>query len=668
MSGDSISLSWTEWAERQTPDNRQLRRVAERLDELDIEHEGSGRGSCPVHNDGRPSFAVAPGDKVPVVFSCSAGCTKAEDGKTDIRRILKTLDLSWKDVTGEAPTIKVSEPAQTWHYFDWKRKPSIDVHRFTDTSGEKTYRQFPAGRRSGSVKEIEDTPYHWPEIVAAFKAAPEDERPVLYVVEGEKCADALWKHGCLATTQRMGADQSWPALFTRFVKKCNPAKVRVVTDWDRPGFRRAASEVGPKLEAAGLAVEVVASVPRYLHADVVDHLAWGFDVDDLEPVSSPDFEAWRSVWERDPSGAEKAAERPERDAGEDVGGWMPIDPTPYLDGTYKRLRPNVGRREDGAKMLYPGKVHACYGASEGLKSWLAQYVCVQEVEAGRHVAYVDYEDSAQGVIGRLGQLGVRPENLRRFFHYIEDPSKITDAAKEAVRSILEHCSLVVIDAMTEALAVEGLSSNKDTEVADFNRRLPKWIAKLGPAVIVIDHTPHEETAKGRQTGSQHKKSGVDGASFYVKPAVVLAPGQVGRSYVEVDKDRHGAVRTTAVGSGRQQAFATFVVDATDPEAIHAELELPTIRAELSDYEKDAMLKAAISKVLEDADEELSVRRIRTTLRDSGVSFDNGRVTAALKGLLGAGNVNERPHRNGKLYRSIRPFSFATSEDESERAV
>ena len=40
-----------------------------------VKREGRGyMANCPAHEDSTPSLSIAPGDKVPVVVTCFAGC------------------------------------------------------------------------------------------------------------------------------------------------------------------------------------------------------------------------------------------------------------------------------------------------------------------------------------------------------------------------------------------------------------------------------------------------------------------------------------------------------------------------------------------------------------------------------------------------------------------
>jgi hypothetical protein len=112
--------------------------------------------------------------------------------------------------------------------------------------------------------------------------------------------------------------------------------------------------------------------------------------------------------------------------------------------------------------------------------------------------------------------------------------------------------LAVIDGVTEAMTTEGLELVDNADVARWIRMLPKRIATLGPAVVVVDHLAKMTDAEGRYAiGGQHKLAGVTGAAFKfvtIRPlsrATGTEPVE-GTVAVAVTKDRPGHVRAFAV--------------------------------------------------------------------------------------------------------------------------
>src|SRR5687767_15047596 len=84
--------------------------------------------------------------------------------------------------------------------------------------------------------------------------------------------------------------------------------------------------------------------------------------------------------------------------------WRPIDLDQVLDHGWAPPQPNVGERSDGVGLFYPGRVHTVSSESEAGKTWLALSAAVDELLAGNHVLYLDFEDTEGGVTSRLSTL------------------------------------------------------------------------------------------------------------------------------------------------------------------------------------------------------------------------------------------------------------------------
>lgn len=314
--------------------------------------------------------------------------------------------------------------------------------------------------------------------------------------------------------------------------------------------------------------------------------------------------------------AEQRAESPVGD------GWTHVDIS-RLSGDV--ATPTVCRRSDGALLFYQGKVNVVFGDSESGKSWLCLLACAQELAAGGAVTYMDYEDDPNGIVSRLLALGVPravlddPERFLYFrlhrgltdeaFDWYAEPATWETSEGIVSRTGFAECSLVVIDAMTEALSADGLSSNSDVDIAGWFNTFARRIAALGPAVAVIDHM--NLTDKSRQGGSQMKKSATDGVSIAVKKGRDFAPGVAGYSYLSVAKDRHGGVKARAEGKdlGRfvMPELAEFAhILPPDPEVT------PEAKAAATEYHLREYVRGYAER-----GGALTVRAVATAYRDSG---------------------------------------------------
>lgn len=274
------------------------------------------KAHCPAHEDAHPSLTIRDGDNGAVLATCHAGCS--------IEQIADALGLAVRDLFPPKPraaerrskrrssgkptrrpsqssfetpdaalavlAAKLGEPAARWTYQDAQGEAIAVVARWDTPDGK----QIRPVSRNGDGWKI---------------GAPGEPRPLyglpkladaecVYIVEGEKCADALADVGVTGTTSMGGANApaktDWTPLAGRDVvilpdadhagrgyaeavaaeltKLDPPATVRIVelpdlpdgggadvADWigaDGPMGERAAGEIRDRLEAlAGEAPE-----------------------------------------------------------------------------------------------------------------------------------------------------------------------------------------------------------------------------------------------------------------------------------------------------------------------------------------------------------------------------------------------------------------------------
>lgn len=229
-----------------------------------------------------------------------------------------------------------------------------------------------------------------------------------------------------------------------------------------------------------------------------------------------------------------------------TSSWHPVDLTSALASPGRRTQATVGLRSDGLPLLYSGKVHSLAGETEAGKSWCALIWVAAELKKGRTCHYIDFEDDEDSVVNRLLLLGVRPATIQADFKYSRPTEQDPDAADLALQGSIDP-SLVIIDGVTEMLAMFGFKPNDDVDVAEAYDLLPRRMAAKGPAVVMLDHVVKDRQSRGRYaTGSQHKLSGINGAAYVLESSKPFADGQAGQSRLLVVKDRPGAVRSKAV--------------------------------------------------------------------------------------------------------------------------
>lgn len=244
--------------------------------------------------------------------------------------------------------------------------------------------------------------------------------------------------------------------------------------------------------------------------------------------------------------------------------WAPVDLTRVLAGEHLDPPPTMLRRTDGQPLLYDGAVHTISGESESGKTWLTLIAALQLIQASEHVVFLDFEDRADRVVGRLLALGARIEQIRDHFSYVRPDRPLDEEGRAHLQPHLADTRLVIVDGVTEAMTMHGFDLNSNADSAHFQGLLPRWIADHGPAVAMIDHVVKDKEAQGRfALGAQHKLAGIDGVAYIVKMIQPFARGKRGLARVDIAKDRPGHVREFAHG----KTIAEFTLDATASDVI-----------------------------------------------------------------------------------------------------
>lgn len=338
--------------------------------------------------------------------------------------------------------------------------------------------------------------------------------------------------------------------------------------------------------------------------------------------------------------------------------WRPVDLAPLFAAGFTPPEPAVGARSDEAGLLYPGKVHTATGETESGKTWLALLLAAQVLNGGGAVVFVDFEDDPSSVTGRLAALDVAPQVITDRFGYIGPAEPLTEPSSAvALSGALADLrpQLAVIDGVTEGMALHGLELNDNGDTARFGRLLPRPIASIGAAVLLLDHPTKSREGRGRYAlGAAHKLNGLDGAAFLLENRAPFGRERHGRSTLLIAKDRPGALRRGGVPSGEglfwygdlHVAPAAWGVEAwvePAPAAREAAREAPTFRP--------TAIMTRISAALAEHPAGLSTRSIRAAVKGG-----HDVKQLALELLIAEGYVTcERAARNALMYRPVKPF-------------
>lgn len=336
-----------------------------------------------------------------------------------------------------------------------------------------------------------------------------------------------------------------------------------------------------------------------------------------------------------------------------VPTWRPRDLADVLDGTYKPPVPTVGRRDDGVGLFYAGRMHSIVGESEGGKTWFALMAVAAELAAGNAVVFVDFEDDAPGVVGRLLALGADRDHIRDRFAYIrpEDPLTIGFNRQEIGQALHDlRPTFVPVDGVTEGMAMHGMELKDNTDVAKFGRLLLRPIAELGAAVATLDHVVKDKEGRGRYAiGGVHKLNGLNGGMYVLENRTPFGVGLTGKSTVRIAKDRPGQLRRHALPhTSGMHWFADFVLKSHDETFAEAALYVPV--EDNGPFRPTGVMKK-VAAALAGARDPLGVNDIQDRV--------GGRkevTRSAVACLVDEGYVEVTPGPNrAKLHRLVKPF-------------
>ena len=200
---------------------------------------GQWVASCPVPSHGKgngdknPSLSIDINDEGKPLFHCHGGCSQ-EDVFHTIRslHLLPELEERPDPLANIKPIPKV-EFQQEWIYTDEDRQPVFVKQRLKVGESGKTYRLYKIdehGRKQSSLADARIVPYNLPALLDAKTAGRN-----IFLVEGEKAADAIKSIGMIATTAHTGAG-SWPQAITEYFAG---AQVIILPDNDVPGWQYA---------------------------------------------------------------------------------------------------------------------------------------------------------------------------------------------------------------------------------------------------------------------------------------------------------------------------------------------------------------------------------------------------------------------------------------------
>lgn len=340
--------------------------------------------------------------------------------------------------------------------------------------------------------------------------------------------------------------------------------------------------------------------------------------------------------------------------------WAPIDLQPVLagiaSGEITGPTPTLMARTDGVQLLYPGELHSLAGEPESGKGWIALAETARIIKDGQRVLYIDFEDCAANVTGRLLALGAPTDAIGERLAYVQPADPLTPAALKKLLSS-HPFALAILDGMSEAYALLGLDSYSNSDVPVFLSRLPRPIAATGAAVVLIDHVTKSKEGRGRWAiGAQHKLAGI-AVAYGVEVIEPPSRTRAGKIKLTVWKDRHGHVR----GHAAYGTIALARIEPTDNgDIVTVTLDPPA--ATPGDNFRPTILMERASLAVEDTPG-LTTRELRDRIKGSRATAKDD----AIQTLIREHHIEVREEARGaRRHYPIAPYRQADDPTVSER--
>lgn len=327
-------------------------------------------------------------------------------------------------------------------------------------------------------------------------------------------------------------------------------------------------------------------------------------------------------------------------------GWTPTNLADVLAGDTSAPVPTVLPVGDGPGLFYEGRTNMIFGEGGSGKTWIAVQAVAEAILQGRTAIYIDLEDTARGLVSRLLLIGLTPEQIDGGLIYLNPEIGWSPTASASIVKLIDtrDVALIVYDSAGEAMAADGVKGNDDDDVARWFSVGPKYLARRGPTVLVIDHIPKDNThAPLDPIGSQRKKAAIDGACYRIDCPKPPSIDHDGLLVAVVSKDRHGHHQR---GHKAAQVAVTHPHPGTVELTVAAPEKAPTDAA--GNFRPTAFMEK-ISRLLEEGTS-LSGNQI-----EKAIKGNNNAKREALRMLIVEGHIEQDAALRGFAYRSVKPF-------------
>jgi len=558
------------------------------LSKLDnVKPTGDGwQATCPCHDDRNPSLSIAENEKG-VVLLCDHGGCNTED-------ILYKIGLDYKDLYPDS----IGSTKRIVEQYDYRDEQGTLLYQVVRLDPKGFFFRQPDGKDgwTNNVKGVRRVPYRLPEICEAVT-----QGKVVYIVEGEKDANALVGLGFEATCNPGGAGKWQEDFSTYFVG----AEVVIIPDNDEKGESHA-QNVASKLYGIAGSIRLL-PLEASVSGDVSSWLANGGTAEEIQSQAQKAVE-----W------SPKLDDKPERATSFTVAELLNMD---FGDAKWvvEGLIPEgctvlAGRAKIGKTFF---ALNLSMAKSDGSDAYGAF-----QVGAGR-VLYIALEGTNKNLKHRLAEMlgtGVPPENVHIEREWPQGAKGIK--ALEEWMDRYPDTELIVIDTLKGFR--EKRSSGKSVYDLDYEDLKPisDFCERYGVNAICLHHSN-----KGTWDDPFDAISGSMGLRGAVDSEAIL-----------ID-DSHGNIILNARGRDLEQIEKVFTFDSEtltwnfvgDAQDVQKNRERQLIYDVLRDANADPLLPKDIFPLIVDLGYSKTDSAMRHMLRTMVKDPDSGIVGDGKKG-------------------------------------
>jgi hypothetical protein len=327
--------------------------------------------------------------------------------------------------------------------------------------------------------------------------------------------------------------------------------------------------------------------------------------------------------------------------------WAPVDLADILTGDLSTPRATLLHRRDGKHLLYPYAVHSVSGEPGSGKTWVALVAIAQALDDNQDALFIDFEDRPQTIVARLRALGVPDQHMIDHLHYIRPETALDPTSRTQLEALAQGATIAVIDGITEAMTMHGLSLMDNEDVARWLALVPNLLAKHGPAVLQIDHVVKNAESRGRYAiGGQHKLAGITGTAYKMLTVQSFGQGTKGHAKLVLDKDKHGDVGPSGITA------ADLHMDATNPDGtLYAWLDAPERSTDEDGHFRPTTLMERVSTYLLATPGASSLNDIKRGVKGKAES-----IADAVDALIREGNIRiETGPRGTQMHYLVEAF-------------